>query len=364
MNMKEKLSVRKVYRNAYRYVMSHLFAFAFLTIFYFLGGLPPLLFSAPEPYSILYQFLSLVYMYVFFYFAAGCYFRQQLLWDWKTFSLASLRFLMAVVLFCFSIFIASLAINVGIYMLKMFFGESGAAFAQIVLGSPLWLIGKYLIIFMLFVAFFIVPSFAFVSEITGRSRSLLMTYVKTKGSLLKIALASFSAWALLLVLMIALTYVHILLAMIARAAIFAFVSILYFKMYDFFYNFPATPKRDASGRFAKKIKPAAKPDSIAMGQDEADTGDMGNAEDKENQGDKGSNGDNEDKDRKSVTAGKISASAAISPKAKVSARAQNGAADAGTPNGKAGTGTASRKKGKTKATPPAKPGAMAEAEKK
>ncbi len=253
--MKEKLSVRKVYRNTYRYIMSHLFAFAFLTIFYFLGEIPPLLLSAPEqPFNIFYQFLSLVYMYVFFYFAAGCYFRQQLLWDWKIFALASLRFLIAIVLFCFSVFVASLIINIGIYMLRMFFGESGTAFAQAVLGSTLWLIGKYLIIFMLFVVFFIVPSFAFVSEITGRSRSLLMTYVKTKGSLLKIALVSFSAWVLLLVLMIALTYVHILLALIARAAIFAFVSILYFKMYDFFYNFPATPKRDASGRFIKKIK--------------------------------------------------------------------------------------------------------------
>lgn len=35
--MQEKLSIKKVYRNAYRYVASHLFAFAFLTIFYFFG---------------------------------------------------------------------------------------------------------------------------------------------------------------------------------------------------------------------------------------------------------------------------------------------------------------------------------------
>lgn len=33
--MQEKLSIKKVYRNAYRYVASHLFAFAFLTIFTF-----------------------------------------------------------------------------------------------------------------------------------------------------------------------------------------------------------------------------------------------------------------------------------------------------------------------------------------
>ena len=231
--MQEKLSVRKVYRNAYRYVLSHLFAFAFLTIFYFIGSLPALLFDvAAQPY----QAFSLIYMYVFFYFAAGCYFKQQILWDRKIFIPASLRFLMAVALFLFSIFVASLGINVGIFIIKRLFGESGLAITMAVLTSPCWLIIKYLIIFMLFVVFFIVPSFAFVSEITGRSRSLLMTYVKTKGSLLRIAIASFSACVLMLGLMLALMYVNILLASVARAAILAFVSILYFKMYDFFYK--------------------------------------------------------------------------------------------------------------------------------
>lgn len=247
--MREKLSVRKVYRNAYRYVMSHLFAFAFLTIFYFIGSLPALLFDvAAQPY----QAFSLVYMYVFFYFAAGCYFKQQILWNRKIFIPASLRFLMAVALFLFSIFVASLGINVGIFIIKRLFGESGLAITMAVLTSPCWLIIKYLIIFMLFVVFFIVPSFAFVSEITGRSRSLLMTYVKTKGSLLRIAIASFSACVLMLGLMLALMYVNILLASVARAAILAFVSILYFKMYDFFYNFPLqSMKRDATGRFVR-----------------------------------------------------------------------------------------------------------------
>ena len=297
------MSVRKVYRNAYRYVMSHLFAFAFLTIFYFIGSLPALLFDvAAQPY----QAFSLVYMYVFFYFAAGCYFKQQILWDRKIFIPASLRFLMAVALFLFSIFVASLGINVGIFIIKRLFGESGLAITMAVLTSPCWLIIKYLIIFMLFVVFFIVPSFAFVSEITGRSRSLLMTYVKTKGSLLRIAIASFSACVLMLGLMLALMYVNILLASVARAAILAFVSILYFKMYDFFYNFPLqSMKRDATGRFvragaaakaaaAKEITAEADPateetpaeeDSIRSAEESAVSGKVtGKA--KENKGDK------------------------------------------------------------------------------
>ena len=41
--MQERLSVKKVYRNAYRYVTSHWFAFVFLTVFYFLGSLLPML---------------------------------------------------------------------------------------------------------------------------------------------------------------------------------------------------------------------------------------------------------------------------------------------------------------------------------
>ena len=45
--MIEKLSVRKIYRNAYRYIISHLFAFFFLTIFYFVGSLLPRFLGRP-----------------------------------------------------------------------------------------------------------------------------------------------------------------------------------------------------------------------------------------------------------------------------------------------------------------------------
>ena len=67
--MQEKLSIKKVYRNAYRYVASHLFAFAFLTIFYFLGSLLPMIFGSSSFWGV-----SLAYNYLFFYFAAGCYY--------------------------------------------------------------------------------------------------------------------------------------------------------------------------------------------------------------------------------------------------------------------------------------------------
>lgn len=231
--MQEKLSVRKVYRNAYRYVLSHLFAFAFLTIFYFTGSLLPMLLGASS-----FKLISLIYMYVFFYFATGCYFRQQLLWDKHLFISASIRFLTAIFIFLFSIFVATLAINFCIAFVKDIFGEVGFAITKALLNGPWWLVGKYICIFLLFVTFFIVPSFTFVSEITGKSHSLLLAFSKTRGSLGSIAVTAFTALAALIIIMFLLTFVNIYVAAVARAALLAFVSILYFKMYDFFYNFP------------------------------------------------------------------------------------------------------------------------------
>lgn len=250
--MQEKLSVRKVYRNAYRYVLSHLFAFAFLTIFYFTGSLLPMLLGASS-----FKLISLIYMYVFFYFATGCYFRQQLLWDKQLFISASIRFLTAIFIFLFSIFVASLAINFCIAFVKDIFGEVGFAITKALLNGPWWLLGKYICIFLLFVTFFIVPSFTFVSEITGKSHSLLLAYSKTRGSLVNIAVTAFTALAALILIMFLLTFVNIYVAAVARAALLAFVSILYFKMYDFFYNFPHNKKektstdlkRDEHGKF-------------------------------------------------------------------------------------------------------------------
>ena len=105
--------------------------------------------------------------------------------------------------------------------------------------------------------FFIVPSFTFVSEINGKSHSLLLAYSKTRGSLVNIAITAFTALAALILIMFLLTFVNIYVAAVARAALLAFVSILYFKMYDFFYNFPHNKKdrtstdlkRDEHGKF-------------------------------------------------------------------------------------------------------------------
>ena len=54
--------------------------------------------------------------------------------------------------------------------------------------------------------------------------------------------------------MFLLTFVNIYVAAVARAALLAFVSILYFKMYDFFYNFPQNRKDKTHDEQLKKQK--------------------------------------------------------------------------------------------------------------
>ena len=265
--MKEKLSVRKVYRNAYRYVLSHLFAFAFLTIFYFTGSLLPMLLGAPS-----FKLISLIYMYVFFYFATGCYYRQQLLWDKQLFIDASMRFLTAIFIFLFSIFVASLAINFCISFVKDIFGDVGFAITKALLNGPWWLVAKYICIFALFITFFVVPSFTFVSVITGKTHSLLSAYSKTRGSLTHIAITAFLAFSVLLLIMFLLTFVNVYVAAVARAALLAFISIVYFKVYDFFYIYPYSKnaqalKRDPSGRFL----PSNNPNEGNVNSDAVDT---------------------------------------------------------------------------------------------
>lgn len=231
--MKEKLSVRKVYRNANRYVLSHMFAFLFLTVFYFLGSMLPMFIGATS-----FKVVSLLYTYLFFYFAAGCYYKQQILWDKGIFFASGVRFLAAIALFMTSIVMATLIINTGIYFFRLTFPVMGNNILDSVLDSVFWLLGKYAFIFILFVVFFIVPSFAFVSEITGKNRSLLTTYAKTKGNLLKIGAVALGALFILLLVMFILSRAHFLITTIARAMILVYISILYFKMYDFFYGLP------------------------------------------------------------------------------------------------------------------------------
>lgn len=230
--MQEKLSVKKVYRNAYRYVTSHLFAYVFLSVFYFLGSLAPMFIGATS-----FRVVFLVYIYLFFYFAAGFYYKQQILKDKEVFIAAGLRFLTAVVMFLSSILASTVVINFLLYFVKEALPTGGEIVVSLILGSVFWLVGKYLFIFMLFVVFFIVPSFTFVSEITGKSRSLLNAYAKTKGNFIRIGMTAAVAFIILLCMMIALNFVNPIVAEMVRSGILAFISIVYFKMYDFFYNF-------------------------------------------------------------------------------------------------------------------------------
>ncbi len=229
--MIEKLSVRKIYRNAYRYVISHLFAFFFLTVFYFIGSLLPRFLGRPFIFVV-----SPIYVFLYFYFAAGCYFKQQILLDRQIFVASCLRFITAVVLFLIALLMMTLFINVGLHFIKIAFNIGD--FIDIFLASYIWVIAKYICIYMLFVIFFLIPSFAFVSEITGKNRSLIMTYAKTKGNILRIALVSLIAVITLLVVMFMMLYTNIWVASFVRSLIWVFISILYFKMYDFFYNYP------------------------------------------------------------------------------------------------------------------------------
>lgn len=203
-----------------------------------------------------FKVVSLIYTYLFFYFAAGCYYKQQILWNREIFFAAGVRFLMAVGLFLTSIVMATLVINSGIYFFRISIPASGEVLDSI-FGSALWLIGKYAFIFVLFTIFFIVPSFAFVSEITGKNRSLLTTYAKTKGNLGKIGLVALGAFIFLMIAMMLLSRAHFLIATIVRAAVLVYISILYFKMYDFFYGFPQTKRlrKKENTETAEKILP-------------------------------------------------------------------------------------------------------------
>ena len=228
--MKEKLSVWKIYRNSYRYLVSHLFAFAFLTIFYFIGNILPILIGIHS--GFLYSVFTAIYAFVFFFFAAGCYFKQQLLFNKEIFIASGIRFFLAVALFLIALLVANFLINFSILNISASFGNN---FIDWLLSSYIWLIGKNLFILFLFVLFFIIPSFAFVSEINAKNKSLLVTYIKTKGNVFRICLVVFIAFFLLLLIMFLMSYLNIILAAFLRSVVFVYISLLYFKMYDFFY---------------------------------------------------------------------------------------------------------------------------------
>jgi hypothetical protein len=248
--MQEKLSVAKVYRNAFRFVSTHLFAFAFLTFFYFLGSLLPM-FIGTTSFKVIFGF----YIYLFFYFAAGCYYKQQILWDRSLFIACGIRFLSAAVFFLLALYFSSCLINLGVNVLKVSLPFTVGIFNSL-FGSYFWLIGKYLFIFMIFVMFFIIPSFAFVSEMTEKNRSLLTAYVKTRGNILRIGLVSFIAFVVLLLVMFMSWHVNIILSALIRAMVWVLVSILYFKMYDFFYIYPSIKLQKENAE--KKVKSSTK----------------------------------------------------------------------------------------------------------
>ena len=247
--MQEKLSVAKVYRNALKFVTSHLFAFAFLTFFYFLGSLLPM-FIGTTSFKVIFGF----YIYLFFYFAAGCYYKQQILWDKSLFIACGIRFLTAVVFFFLALYFSSFLINLGVDFLRISFPFANGILDTI-FGSYIWLIGKYLFIFMIFVIFFIIPSFAFVSEMTEKNRSLLTAFVKTKGNILRIGLVSLIAFAILLIVMFLSWHINVIVTALIRSMVLVFVSVLYFKMYDFFYIYPyLNAKKENLNKMANDIE--------------------------------------------------------------------------------------------------------------
>jgi hypothetical protein len=143
-----------------------------------------------------------------------------------------------------ALLLGSLLINCLISVINQASPIVGRTFLDFAESSLSWKLGKHLVIFFLMIAFFIIPSFAFVSEITGKSRSLLTTYAKTRGNIINIAVVVFIAFALCLVVMLTMSFISVFYAAIGRAILVAYLSILYFKMYDFFYRIPnITPKK-------------------------------------------------------------------------------------------------------------------------
>lgn len=237
--MQEKLSVRKVYVNAYKYVSSHPMAFAFLILFYFLGSLLPMVIGLSS-----FRLVMFIYYYLFLYFAAGCFYKQQIILDFHTFTAAGLRFITAIMLFLAAILICTFGINIVISFARHLFADS-SDFIYAVLNSSLWQIIKYLFIFWLFIIFFLVPSFAFLSEITGKNRSTLTAFAKTKGNVINISIAAAIAYGLMYCIIVACFFlkVNVLAAEFIRDIALVFMTIVYFKMYDFFYKVPQSKSK-------------------------------------------------------------------------------------------------------------------------
>ena len=248
--MKEKLSVWKIYRNAYRYLISHLFAFAFLTIFYFIGSLLPILIGVGG--GFIHNIFATFYIFIFFYFAASCYFKQQLLFDKQIFLASGVRFITAVVFFVIALLIGSYVINLSISFVG--FLPIGKAFIGWISDTFVWFIVKYLFILFLFVVSFLIPMFAFVSEIYGKSKSLLISFAKTRYNIFRICIVALIAFLMLLVAMYLMSYINILIAAFLRSIVLVYISLVYFKMYDFFFIYRVKNKESKIKKIFSKLE--------------------------------------------------------------------------------------------------------------
>ena len=232
--MQDKLSIKKVYKNAGVYVARHFPAFLFLVGLYFIGNLLPMWIGINS-----YKIIAIPYFFLFLYIAAGCYYKEKILLDKKIFASAGLRFLTVALVFLAAMLICSFAINLILDFVRTSF-MGGEAVVYLALHSASGLIVKYLFGFMLFIMFFIIPAFAFISEISGKSRSFLTTYVKTKGNVFRIALVCAIDYILLMLVIgiCVLLKLNAFVVEIFRVFVLIFIMITYFKMYDFFYKVP------------------------------------------------------------------------------------------------------------------------------
>lgn len=232
--MREMLSIKKVYLNAGNYVMRHTMAFLFLVGLYFIGNLFLMLIGINS-----FKIIAIPCFFLFLYIAAGCYYKEKLLLDRKIFIAAGMRFLMVALIFLVTMRTCSVVIN-GIFDFIRHAFLGGEALVFMALHSVAGLIVKYVFEFMLFVIFFVIPAFAFISEISGKSHSFLMVYAKTKGNIIRIA----SVCAINYIMLMMIIGICVLLKMntfvveIFRVFVLIFIMVTYFKMYDFFYKVP------------------------------------------------------------------------------------------------------------------------------
>ena len=238
--MQEKLSIKKVYKNAGVYMVRHFPAFIFLVVLYYVGNLLPMIIGINS-----FKIIAIPSFFLFLYIAAGCYYKEKLLLDRKIFISAVLRFLTVALFFLAAMLICSFILNLILDVIRRAF-MGGEAVVFMMLHSVAGLIVKYLFEFMLFISFFVIPAFAFISEISGKSRSFLTAYAKTKGNVIRISLICAIDYVMLMLIIgiCVLLRMNTFVVEIFRVFVLIFIMITYFKMYDFFYKIPQKKTSD------------------------------------------------------------------------------------------------------------------------